>query len=58
MTRLADVISGSANQVARGTKIVKESLDQLQSTTAESTDKLCKTLDALRSSMDESSRKM
>jgi hypothetical protein len=58
MSRLSNVISGSANQVARGTKVIKESLDQFQATTSESADKLCKALDAFRRSMDKSSGEM
>ena len=58
VVRLADVISASANQGARGAKWVAESVDKFRDATATSTETLKQSLDAFRESMDLSSKKI
>ncbi len=58
VVRLADVISASADQGARGAKWIAEYVDKFREETAKSTESLKQSLDSFRESMDRSSRTM
>ncbi len=56
LDRLPEVIGASANQLAKGAKLVAGSVDDTQKAVGQYTDKLCASLDAFRDSMDANSR--
>jgi phage-related minor tail protein len=56
--QLGEVIGASANQVARGTNVIKDAIEKFQSSAVASTEKLCSSLDSFRESMDKSSKVM
>ncbi len=56
LERVPEVMGASANQLAKGAKLIADSVDVTREAANLYTDRLCKPLDAFRESMDKNSK--